>query len=77
MFDGLNKFYGFSTFQLLYNMTLAIKKQMGVTLVRQHIMNSCQEDYGNVVLATGGTPNSSNKTESLSYKGKCIAIHLK
>ena len=42
---------------------------MGMILVTQHIMNACQEDYGNVVLATEGTPHSSNKMEYFGYKG--------
>ena len=52
----------FSAFQLPY-MTLAINK-MDVALVTQHVMNTCQEDYGNMVLATVGILDSSNKTES-------------
>ena len=53
-------------------------KCMGVALVTYHIMNACQE---NVVLATEGTPNSSNKTKHFSYKVewafKCIVVHLR
>ena len=33
-----------------------------MALVTQHVMNTCQEDYGNAVLVTEGTLNSSNKT---------------
>ena len=30
---------------------------MGIVFVIQHVMNACQEDYVNVVLAAEGTPN--------------------
>ena len=30
-----------------------------MALVTQHVMNACQEDQGNVVLATEGIPDSS------------------
>ena len=43
---------------------------MGVALVTQHVMNTCQEDYGNVLLATEGKPGSSYETEHFSYKGE-------
>ena len=43
---------------------------MGVALVMQHIVNTYQEDLGNLVLATEGTLNSSNNTEHFSYKGE-------
>ena len=33
-------------------------------------MNTCQEDKGNAVLTTEGTPNSNNKTVHFSYKGE-------
>ena len=49
-------------------MTLAIDKMDGGALVKQHIVNICQEDWGNAVLATEGSPNSSNKTVLFSYK---------
>ena len=45
---------------------------MGVALVTQHIINACQEDKGNAVLATEGTPDSSNKLECFSYKGEWV-----
>ena len=41
---------------------------MGMALVTQHILNSCHEDYGNVVLTTEGIPESSNETECLVIK---------
>ena len=48
-------------------MTLSVDKMDG-----QHIMNSCQENQGNTVIATEGTPDSSNKTERFSYKGEWV-----
>ena len=39
---------------------------MGIALVTQY-MNACQ---GNGILATEGTPDSSNKTGCFSYKGE-------
>ena len=56
----------FSTFQLLY---ISIK-WMGVALVTQLIVNACQKDYSNAVLAIERTTDSSNKTEHFSYKGE-------
>ena len=41
-----------------------------MALLTQHAMNAYQENYGNVILATKGVPNSSNKTEHFSYKGE-------
>ena len=38
-----------------------------MALVTQHVMNTCQEDYDNMVLITVGTPDMSNKTEHFSY----------
>ena len=55
-------------FQLLYNMTIAIK-WMGTALVTKHIVNA---DYGNVVLVTERTPDSGNKMECFSYKDKRV-----
>ena len=46
----------------------SVAKMDGHGLVTQHIMNACQEDSGNAVLATEETPNSSNKTECFSCK---------
>ena len=43
---------------------------MGMALVTQHIMNISQEDLDNTLLTSEGTPNSSNNTERLSYKGE-------
>ena len=40
---------------------------MVVALVTQYIVNTCQEDYGIVVLAEEGTPDSSNKTVHFCY----------
>ena len=45
---------------------------MGMALVTQHVMNACQEDYGNAVLVTGGTLSGSNKTEHFIYKGEWV-----
>ena len=45
---------------------------MYMALVTQHVVNACQEDQGNTVLTTEGLPNSSNKTELLSYKGQWV-----
>ena len=45
-----------------------------MTLVTQQIENACQEDQGNVVLATEGTPDISNKTECFSYKGEWVNV---
>ena len=61
----------FLMFQLLY-MTLAVIKLMGVALVTQHVVNACQEEKGNIIVATEGTPDSSNKTEHFSYKGEWV-----
>ena len=41
-----------------------------MALVTQYAVNTCQEDLGNAVLATEGTPDSSNKTEHFRYKGE-------
>ena len=43
---------------------------MGMALVTQHVMDTCQEDYDNIVLATEGTPDNSNKTGCFSYNGE-------
>ena len=43
---------------------------MDMALVTQHIVYACQEDLGNMVLTTEGTPDSSNKTEHFRYKGE-------
>ena len=53
-------------------MTLAIDKWMGVALVTQNVVNACKKGRGNMVLATEGTPNSSNKTECIGYKGQRV-----
>ena len=42
---------------------------MGVALVTQHVVNTCQ---GNTVLATKETPDSSNKTEHFNYEGQWV-----
>ena len=34
------------------------------------VLNACQEDLGNAVLATEVTPNSNYKMEHFSYKGE-------
>ena len=44
-------------------MTLPSMKWMGVALVTQLVMNACQCDKGNMVLATEGTLNTSNNRE--------------
>ena len=44
-------------------MTLAVDKWIGVALVAQYVADACQENYGNGLLATQRTPNSSNKTK--------------
>ena len=66
---GFISFKAFSAFQLLY-MTLAIDKidRCGLSNTRRH---ECwpRRLYGNVVLATEETPDSSNKMELFSYKG--------
>ena len=43
---------------------------MGVALVTQHIVNTYQEEQGNVVLATKGTPDRNYKMKHFSYKGE-------
>ena len=40
-----------------------------MTSVTQHFVNACQEEQGNVILATEGTPDCSNTTEHFSYMG--------
>ena len=45
-----------------------------MALVTQQVMNACQEDLGNVVIATEGTPDSSNKTERFTYKGQWVNV---
>ena len=53
-------------------MTLAIEiKWTGMALVTQHTENARQEDQGDMVLATEGIPDSSNKMERFSYKSEC------
>ena len=47
-------------------------KWMGMALVTQHVMNICQEDLGNAILATEETPDSSNKREQFSYRGEWV-----
>ena len=56
----------FSAFQLLY-VTLAID-----IMDRRGLSNTahCEHLPRRVVLATEGTPNSSNKTKHFSYKGE-------
>ena len=46
-------------------MTLAVKMN-GMALVTQDVMNASQEDQGNAVLVTKGTPDDSNKNAFLS-----------
>ena len=43
-----------------------------MALVTQHVLNICQEDLGNAVLATEGTPDSSSKMEPFSYKSEWV-----
>ena len=43
---------------------------MGVALVTWNIVNACQEDQGNTILTTEGTPDDRTKMEHFSYKGE-------
>ena len=43
---------------------------MGMALVTQHVTTACQEDLDNGVLTTEVTPDSSSKTECISYEGE-------
>ena len=47
-----------------------------MAVVTQHAMNACQEDSGDVVLATERTPNNSNKMEHFIYKGKWVKAYI-
>ena len=49
-------------------------KWMGEALVAQHVMSAYHEDKCNAVLATKGTPDSSNKTKHFSYKGEWVNV---
>ena len=43
---------------------------MRMALITPHLVNACQEDQSNVVLATEGLPGSTNKSECFNYKGE-------
>ena len=59
-------------FTRMIRMTRPSCNAVMVTLVIQYVVNACQEDQNNAVVATEGTPNSSNKTEHFSYKGAWV-----
>ena len=43
-------------------------KWIGVALVTQHVVNACQEDYGNAVLAIEGILDNSKRWNALVVK---------